>query len=64
MGSWRSDLLSNLINNNGGIENFLEEFEIGEDSEKLLIDWIGESKENVQSRKEYLKDYQLDINKI
>lgn len=64
LGSWRSDLLSNLINNNGGIENFLEEFEISEDSEKLLIDWIGESKENVQSRKEYLKDYQLDINKI
>lgn len=64
LGSWRSDLLSNLINNNGGIENFLEEFEISEDSEKLLIDWIGESKENVQSRKEYLKDYQLDINKV
>lgn len=64
LGSWRSDLLSNLINNNGGIENFLEDFEISEDSEKLLTDWIGESKENVQSRKEYLKDYQLDINKI
>ena len=64
LGSWRGDMLSDLINNNGGLENFLEDLDIDEESEKILDDWIGEKQENVLSRKEYLRNYQLDINKV
>lgn len=64
LGSWRGDMLSDLINNNGGLENFLEDLDIDEESEKILDDWIGEKQENVLSRKDYLRNYQLDINKV
>ncbi len=64
LGSWRADMLSDLINNNGGLETFLEDLNIDEESEKVLDDWIGEKPENVLSRKDYLRNYQLDINKV
>ena len=57
-------MLSDLINNNGGIENFVEDLNIDDESEKILDDWIGEKPENVLSRKDYLRSYQLDINKV
>lgn len=64
LGSWKADMLSDLINNNGGIENFVEDLNIDDESEKILDDWIGEKPENVLSRKDYLRSYQLDINKV
>ena len=64
LGSWKADSLSDLINNNGGLENFLEDLDIDDESEKILDDWIGDKPENVLARKTYLKDYQLDINKV
>lgn len=64
LGAWRGDMLSDLINNNGGLENFLEDLTIDEESEQVLDSWIGEKTENVSARKEYLRSYQLDINKV
>lgn len=63
LGSWRADMLSDLVNNNGGLENFLEDLTVDDESLSVLDNWIGEKAENVQARKEYLKNYQLDINK-
>ena len=64
LGSFRADTLKQLIDSGGGLENFLEDLIINEKSEKILDDWIGEKPENVLSRKEYLRNYQLDINKV
>jgi len=41
-----------------------EDLNIDDESEKMLDDWIGEKPENVLSRKDYLRSYQLDINKV
>lgn len=64
LGSFRSETLSELINKNGGLEAFLEDLTLDTESETVLDDWIGEKTENVQSRKNYLRNYQLDINKV
>ena len=64
LGSFRAETLKELIKVGGGMQNFLEDLVLDDKSNNILDNWIGEKQENVQSRKEYLKNYQLDINKI
>jgi len=64
LGSFRAETLKELIISGGGLEKFLEDLILDDDSNSILDNWVGEKLENVQSRKEYLKNYQLDINKI
>lgn len=64
LGSFRAETLKELIKVGGGMQNFLEDLVLDDKSNNTLDNWIGEKQENVQSRKEYLKNYQLDINKI
>ena len=64
LGSFRAETLKQLIESGGGLENFVEDLNIDDESEKILDDWIGEKPENVLSRKDYLRSYQLDINKV
>ena len=64
LGSFRSETLSELIKLGGGLNNFLESLVIDNNTEKIIDDWIGEKPENVLMRKEYLKNYTLDLDKI
>lgn len=64
LGSFRAETLKDLIKLGGGLDNFLEDLNIDEKSDDVLNNWIGENIENVQFRKNNLKDYQLDINRV
>ena len=64
LGSFRAETLKQLITLGGGLENFLEDLILDEQSNNILDNWIGEKQENIQFRKDNLKKYQLDINLI
>lgn len=64
LGSFRSETLKELIQLGGGIDNFLEDMLLDEQTNSIIDNWVGEKQENVQSRKEYLKNYRLDINRV
>ena len=64
LGSFRSETLNELIKLGGGLDNFLENLTLDSVSDKIIDNWIGEKQENVLARKEYLKNYTLDLNKI
>ena len=61
LGVWKPETLRYIIDNNGGLEAFLEDFEITEESQKALIDWVGDQPDDIFSRKEYLRNYNINL---
>lgn len=51
----------NQIIEEKGIEYFIQPFELDKEGNILLTDWLGD---NVDKRKQYLKEYSLDVNNV
>lgn len=60
LGTWRKELLQKLIKKYG-LEFFIEDIEIDETSDRLIDEWIGDTSENCESRKEYLREFEVNI---
>lgn len=60
LGSWSKDRLKKLIDKYG-LEFFIEDIEIDETSDRLIDEWIGDTSENCESRKEYLREFEVNI---
>lgn len=60
LGSWTKEKLKKLIEKYG-LEYFIENIEVDEISDKLVDDWLGDTSENCESRKEYLRDFEVNI---
>ena len=58
-GSWKKEWLQKVIKEDG-LDKMLEKIDI--DKEELIDDWLSNKKSD--KRKEYIKKYSLDINKI
>lgn len=63
LGSWTKDKLKKLIEVNG-LEFFIHDIETDENSDKLIDDWIGDTAENCESRKEYLREFEINIDLV
>lgn len=60
LGTWRKELLQKLIQKHG-LEYFIEDIDVGDDSVKAIDDWIGDTPTNCESRKEYLRHFEVNI---
>jgi len=60
LGTWRKELLQKLIQKHG-LEYFIEDVDVDETSDKVIDDWIGDTNENCESRKEYLREFEVNI---
>ena len=61
LGSWKAKDLKELVNKYG-LNYFLEPLENDEESKEYIHNWM-DGKE-AESRKEYLRNYSLDLNKV
>ena len=63
LGSWSPDQFQHLFDSStNGIEDFLEYFSLDEKDGVLVDDWLNSDKTNI--RKQYLREYNLDIEKV
>ena len=63
LGSWSAEQFQRLFDSSpNGIEDFLQYFNIGENGEVLLDDWLNSEKSDM--RKQYLREYSFDIDKV
>lgn len=60
LGSWDRQQLIDLIDNNG-LENFILEYHLDDESAVYIEDWLGN---DAEKRKKYLREYSLDINQV
>lgn len=60
LGTWRKEMLQKLIQKHG-LEYFIENVDVDEASDKAIDDWIGDSPDNCESRKEYLREFEVNI---
>lgn len=63
LGSWSPEQFQHLFDSApNGIEDYLQYFNIDENGEAFVDDWLNSEKTDV--RKQYLRDYTLDIDKV
>ena len=63
LGSWSPEQFQHLFDSSpNGIEDFLQYFILDEKGEVLVDDWLNSDKSD--TRKQYLRDYTLDIEKV
>ena len=63
LGSWSPEQFQHLFDSSpNGIEDYLQYFNIDEDGETYVDNWVNSDKTDV--RKHYLRDYTLDIDKV
>ena len=63
LGSWSPEQFQHLFDSSpNGIEDYLQYFNIDEDGETYVDNWLNSDKTDV--RKHYLRDYTLDIDKV
>lgn len=63
LGSWSPEQFQHLFDSSpNGIEDFLEYFSLDEKDEILVDDWL--NSEKTDTRKQYLREYTLDIEKV
>lgn len=60
LGSWDREKLIYLIDTYG-LDNFIQEYSLDDESFDYIEDWLGSDSEK---RKEYLRNYNLDIDKV
>lgn len=60
LGSWEREDLQKLINTYG-FENFVQTFSLDDVGKSRLDDWLGD---DAEKRKEYLRNYSLDIDAV
>jgi DNA gyrase/topoisomerase IV subunit B len=60
LGSLEKSHINQIIEEKG-IEYFVQPFELDDEGNLLLVDWLGD---NVEKRKQYLKEYSLDVNNV
>lgn len=63
LGSWKPEWLHDLIKEKS-LDYFLQPFELGDKCEQSLNDWLLTDKEHSDKRKEYIQQYNLDINLV
>ena len=63
LGSWSPEQFQHLFDSSpNGIEDFLEYFSLDERGDVLVDDWLNSDKTDI--RKQYLREYNLDIEKV
>lgn len=63
LGSWSPEQFQHLFDSSpNGIEDYLQYFNIDKDGETYVDNWLNSDKTDV--RKQYLRDYTLDIDKV
>ena len=63
LGSWSPEQFQHLFDSSpNGIEDYLQYFNIDENGETYVDDWLNSEKTDV--RKQYLREYNLDIEKV
>lgn len=63
LGSWSPEQFQHLFDSSpSGIEDYLQYFNIDKDGETYVDNWLNSDKTDV--RKQYLRDYTLDIDKV
>ena len=63
LGSWSPEQFQHLFDSSpNGIEDYLQYFKVGENGDVLIDDWLNSDKSDM--RKQYLREYNLDINKV
>ena len=63
LGSWSPEQFQHLFDSSpNGIEDFLEYFSLDEKDEILVDNWLNSEKTDI--RKQYLRKYTLDIEKV
>ena len=63
LGSWSPEQFQHLFDSSpNGIEDYLEYFVLDENGDALVDDWLNSDKTDV--RKQYLREYNLDLEKV
>lgn len=63
LGSWSPEQFQHLFDSSpNGIEDFLQYFKLDQDGNILVDDWLNAEKSD--TRKQYLREYSLDLNKV
>jgi len=60
LGTWRKELLQKLIAKHG-LEYFIEDIDVDESSAQAVDEWIGDTPGNCESRKEHLREFEVNI---